>query len=555
MNESMTFLFCRNKYLTFNKMVVDGDSVQNELVDDTERGTPVPVVLVNDDHTFTLDEDAISSILLKKEIADLPVVVISVAGAFRKGKSFLLNFLLRFLSNYENENWIGDSDESLSGFSWRGGSDRVTTGILMWSEVFQISTPAGLKVAVVLMDTQGAFDSSSTVKDCATVFALSTMTSSVQIYNISQNIQEDDFQHLELFTEYGRLALEESDVKPFQSLQFLVRDWSYPYEYEYGVEGGRKLLNKRLELSEKQHEELQRVRTHIRSCFDDLSCFLMPHPGLAVATNPHFKGALKDITPDFKEYMLKLAPMLLAPEKLKVKEIHGSAVKCSELVEYFRSYIKIYHGEKLPEPKSMLQATAEANNLAAVAKARDLYSSSMDQVCGSSSAFVNPTVLDDKHIEYKELSLDCFDNTRKMGGVEFSTSYREKLEVDIVEMYDNYVRTNSAKNVFRNVRTPSVYLVVGAICYLMSGLFGFLYLTSFATICNIFLFITVVSILSWSYVQFTGNHQDIGKTLDVVADFLWENFLSNIYNSVIQQGAKQLTQETMRQLTEKVKSN
>ena len=31
------------------------------------------------------------------------------------------------------------------------------------------------------MDTQGAFDSESTVKDCATVFALSTMTSSVQV--------------------------------------------------------------------------------------------------------------------------------------------------------------------------------------------------------------------------------------------------------------------------------------------------------------------------------------------------------------------------------------
>lgn len=31
------------------------------------------------------------------------------------------------------------------------------------------------------MDTQGAFDNQSTVKDCATIFALSTMTSSVQV--------------------------------------------------------------------------------------------------------------------------------------------------------------------------------------------------------------------------------------------------------------------------------------------------------------------------------------------------------------------------------------
>lgn len=31
------------------------------------------------------------------------------------------------------------------------------------------------------MDTQGAFDNQSTVKDCATIFALSTMISSVQV--------------------------------------------------------------------------------------------------------------------------------------------------------------------------------------------------------------------------------------------------------------------------------------------------------------------------------------------------------------------------------------
>ena len=43
------------------------------------------------------------------------------------------------------------------------------------------------------------------------------MTSSVQVYNISQNIQEDDLQHLQLFTDYGRLALQEHSAhKPFQ---------------------------------------------------------------------------------------------------------------------------------------------------------------------------------------------------------------------------------------------------------------------------------------------------------------------------------------------------
>ena len=55
-----------------------------------------------------------------------------------------------------------------------------------------------LQANVLLMDTQGAFDSMSTVKDCATVFALSTLLSSVQIYNLMTNVQEDDLQHLQV---------------------------------------------------------------------------------------------------------------------------------------------------------------------------------------------------------------------------------------------------------------------------------------------------------------------------------------------------------------------
>lgn len=101
------------------------------------------------------------------------------------------------------DDWLGDENEALVGFSWRGGSERDTTGIWMWSELFLHDFENGEKVAIAILDTQGTFDSQSTVKECATVFALSTMLSSVLVFNVSQNIQEDDLQHLQLFTEYG----------------------------------------------------------------------------------------------------------------------------------------------------------------------------------------------------------------------------------------------------------------------------------------------------------------------------------------------------------------
>lgn len=47
-----------------------------------------------------------------------------------------------------------------------------------------------------------------------------------------------------------------------------------------------------LQVKQNQHEELQNVRKHIHSCFSNLGCFLLPHPGLKVATNPNFDGRL-----------------------------------------------------------------------------------------------------------------------------------------------------------------------------------------------------------------------------------------------------------------------
>lgn len=67
-------------------------------VDGNLRGArPVPVVVANEQHNFDLDEKALEEILLNEAVRDKKVVVVSVAGAFRKGKSFLLDFFLRYL--------------------------------------------------------------------------------------------------------------------------------------------------------------------------------------------------------------------------------------------------------------------------------------------------------------------------------------------------------------------------------------------------------------------------------------------------------------------------
>lgn len=62
------------------------------------KGHAVQVITPADGHLFELQEEALESILLAEHVRDKKVVVVSVAGAFRKGKSFLLDFCLRYLN-------------------------------------------------------------------------------------------------------------------------------------------------------------------------------------------------------------------------------------------------------------------------------------------------------------------------------------------------------------------------------------------------------------------------------------------------------------------------
>ncbi|XP_041846488.1 atlastin-3 [Melanotaenia boesemani] len=484
---------------------------------------PVQIVTVcKDDHSFALDTEALSRILLAPEVRDKHVVVLSVAGAFRKGKSFLLDFMIRYMCRKGDDNWLGKDDEPLTGFSWRGGSEPETTGIQLWSKVFLVRRTDGKEVAVVLMDTQGAFDDQSTVKDCATIFALSTMTSSVQIYNLSQNIQEDDLQQLQLFTEYGRLAMDEIFQKPFQSLMFLIRDWSFPYEYSYGFKGGSAFLDKRLQVKETQHEELQTVREHIHSCFTKISCFLLPHPGLKVATSPSFQGQLCDVAPEFKQQLEILMPKLLHPDRLAEKEINGNKVTCRGLLEFFKAYIKIYQGEDLPQPKTMLMATAEANNLAAVATAKDQYYKNMEKMCGGDLPYMAPNSLEEKHNFFFREALHTFSSTKKMGGPEFCERYRTQLEKELEEMWQSFSKHNDSKNLFSAFRTPAVLFVLVCLLYVLSGVLFFIGLSTFALVCDCTLGLVMMAMLMWAFIRYSGQYRNVGGAIDQAAGVVLE---------------------------------
>ena len=61
------------------------------------QGEPLNIVKFNDSNSLEFNKTALDELLLHPEVKNRKVVVLSIVGAFRKGKSFFLDYCLRFL--------------------------------------------------------------------------------------------------------------------------------------------------------------------------------------------------------------------------------------------------------------------------------------------------------------------------------------------------------------------------------------------------------------------------------------------------------------------------
>lgn len=435
------------------------------------RWQAVSAVEITDQNTLYVNEDGLKDILLDENIRDLPVVVISIAGAYRTGKSFMLNYLLRYLRNGCTDNWFAEHDVAMDGFPWSRGSERNTKGILLWNEVFRVTVTGGQEVAVVLMDTQGTFDCKSTKAEAIGFFAMSTLLSSVMVYNITKNIQEDHLEHLWLFTHYAKLAKKGDSGKPFQKLLFLVRDWNFPFDAEYGAEGGQKLLKRRLEYSGAQSSEMCDLQKEFISSFEAIECFLMPHPGLQMIQKTDFRGALADLEEDFRQHLRQLVFSILAPKNLVVKIVNQETITCKDLIPLFQSYAKVFNEGTLPAPQSILEANAKQQLEVAKRKGSDYYESIMEErcnyrkdsltenemesgqrECGEQNDFLPEAELNRIHREALGSALALFDSTPKLNCGTLVQVYRDRMKEVIKEQFKGYYDLNMMKIAIHNMK-------------------------------------------------------------------------------------------------------
>ncbi|XP_070497770.1 atlastin-like [Chironomus tepperi] len=404
-------------------------------------GSPKGVLTFSDTKEVIVNYEELDRIFSHPEIQDRKVVILSVIGAFRSGKSFFLDYCLRFLYAHfpsisnpwnqsfifeKNPNWMGDSNEPLTGFSWQAGSNRDTIGVVFWSDVFLHTIDiSGEKIAIFVMDTQGLFDTDSTILDNSRIFSLGTLLSSIQVLNFNHHIQEDQLQYLQNAIE---LTKYNADIKgkPFQKLLFLIRDWNHGDDYKFGFQGGRKYQKKLLELKPKNDDQ-HSVRQSIIDNFDHIDSCLLPHPGKTVARTRTYNGCWSEMDKDFRVELKNIIENILDPQNMIKKTLNLREIRVKDFKSLIHEYFKLFQSKSLPKPKSMYEMTVESqlNNL--VENKVDDYKMKI---------YRNRDLLDEKtapviHNYCKNKVVEDFSKEQKMGSADHAIKYELKLSNDI----------------------------------------------------------------------------------------------------------------------------
>jgi len=468
----------------------DVSNTSTAQLEPTPPGRPLQIVKIDlQTNSVVVGEDEIRELeaALKRSGVE-KVAVVGVMGAFRTGKSFLLDLMLRYMreksvskkspdqnqeENCEVPAWIvensvpdwavscGDSlvegregrtaiESEINGFQWRPGMEKCTEGVWVWSEAF-VCKAGDEDVAVLLMDTQGAWDARMTKEQSATVFGLTTLLASRLVYNISKQIQQDKIDNLLYFTEFAQAALRakagfsalEGRIQPFQTLEFLVRDWPH-YPEGSSVEAGRSMMRSHLDQyrDPKVSEDTQSIDT-LQKMFANLDVWCLPHPSLAIERES-WDGDLKVIEPQFWRFIDEYFNKIFSSKELAVKTTLGTPITVDTFKSVLQEFIAAFQ-DAAPQAQTFAEAMETSTSLLARDSAMKLLKKTMTEESSDVTDALAPEdfeklatdVASKVEAEFQSKAIyGSEDNIRKVG---------EELKDEVKTELERYREENSRK--------------------------------------------------------------------------------------------------------------
>eukprot|EP00746_Dinoflagellata_sp_MGD_P135675 gnl/MRDRNA2_/MRDRNA2_69722_c0_seq1.p1 gnl/MRDRNA2_/MRDRNA2_69722_c0~~gnl/MRDRNA2_/MRDRNA2_69722_c0_seq1.p1 ORF type:complete len:794 (+),score=150.62 gnl/MRDRNA2_/MRDRNA2_69722_c0_seq1:86-2467(+) len=442
------------------------------------------------------------------------ISIVSVMGAYRTGKSFLLDLMRRYLEyesltelqnkthvaaqpelqrelgeqggRYQVPAWLekGENLEREGGFAWREGQDACTEGVWIYSKPYvkEATVMEGpyknetrrIKIGILLMDTQGAWDSKMTPQQSATIFGLTTALSSKQIFNIQNRIGKDSIKALDYFAntalaaerlmrQQGRIAAfakqPKSELRPFQELQVLVRDWvnfddntwqdaqkRRDYSVSEQVVGMQRwpvdACLKQMDLHfQDQFGPESRDRKAVDSLynmFNKLSAFLLPLPGKDVQRSWSWSGDIADIDEDFMRF-LDLFMVKTFSSDLTPQQVMGQDLSPNRFAEVVGGLAEAFSGMGFTAD-TMVEAIGRATNLLSQDAAMKLYRKEMDRILNDPVKVKNMELdeVEAMHLQAREAAIREFTGNAIFGESSEIRKSKKKLKKKLESSWQDY---------------------------------------------------------------------------------------------------------------------
>ncbi|XP_025032945.1 guanylate-binding protein 1 isoform X2 [Python bivittatus] len=357
-----------------------------------------------------------------------PVVVVSIVGNARTGKSYLMN--------------------KLAGKNAGSSIESKTKGIWMWCVPYQGRPDQTL----ILLDTEGLGDTKKgDTKNDSWIFALAVLLSSTLIYNTLGTISQHAMDNLHYVTELTKLIkAKASPIKEvadsaefvgfFPTFIWTLRDFTLELELEGDPITADEYLDRYvLELKEGDTKEIRKYnlpRECTRMFFPTRKCFIFDRPTEANKLKNLEKMQEKELDPDFVKQADQFCHYVY--EESKTKTIPGGHVLtgCS-LKELVKIFVDTICNGNIPCMENAVLQLAETENTAALREANARYDELMEQRLNLPTETLEELL--DIHNECEEEALQIFmDRSFKDDTCHFQIELMKTMN----EKKENYCQKN-----------------------------------------------------------------------------------------------------------------
>ena len=408
--------------------------------------TNEPIQLIDFSKGFKVNTKALELLNSIKE----DIIVVSVVGKARTGKSYLMNLLLDLVGKDEN------------GFRVASTLSSCTKGIWLWNNV---KTSINSNAKILFLDSEGT---SSTDKSTKTydsrIFALVVLISSLFLYNTYSNIDEHGISELSLAAHLSNAITTNSEINKDELLTelspkfiWIIRDFTLEKVHpETGEEISSKeylelcLKNKRCG---KNANDNNLIRQNIIKFFPDRDCVTLVRPvdkesDLKKLNSIPFNKLKADFKIEFKKLKDKIYKEA-TPKKYNGKRLNGPGLAC--LIEEF---VKTINSGKIPNINNSWDSIIEKDINDAYSKAILYYKSQIAKLNVSQNKVYGTTELLKKLYKIQYQSFGIYNELMRTNADTFNHKnyskmfyeMKKKLTTQINQMHNKILEQNASNS-------------------------------------------------------------------------------------------------------------